>query len=106
MATTTQMRTSTKVRERTFSLTKLLDWAAILALGAGAIIMILPFLWMFSTSLRNSAENSPETVETLTPTFSNTRPRITAIVPPPPPGRSQFVRPKRPGASVSASGPA
>ena len=57
MATTTQIRTSTKVRGRTFSLAKLLDWAAILALGAGAIIMILPFLWMFSTSLRPSAES-------------------------------------------------
>ena len=57
-------------------------------------------------SLRNSAENSPDTVETLTPTFSNTRPRITAIVPPPPPGRSHVVRTKRPGGSASASGPA
>ena len=31
----------------------------------------------------NSSENS-QTVETLTPTFSNTRPRMTDITPPPP----------------------
>ena len=31
-------------------------------------------------SLRNSGENSPDTVEMLTPTFSNTRPRMTEIV--------------------------
>ncbi len=35
--------------------------------------------------LRNSSENAPKTVETLTPTFSNTRPRITDVTPPPPP---------------------
>ncbi len=57
MATTTQIRTSSKVRKYAFSAGKLLDWAAILVLGAGAIIMILPFLWMFSTSLRPSAES-------------------------------------------------
>jgi multiple sugar transport system permease protein len=57
MATTTQIRTSTKIRQRTFSLGTLLDWAAIVVLGLGAIIMILPFLWMFSTSLRASADS-------------------------------------------------
>ena len=57
MATTTQIRTSSKVRQRAFSLTKLLDWAASLVLGIGAMIMILPFLWMFSTSLRPSADS-------------------------------------------------
>ena len=31
-------------------------------------------------SLRNSGENSPDTVEMLTPTFSNTRPRISAMI--------------------------
>ena len=41
---------------------------------------------------RNSGLNSPHTVETLTPTFSNTRPRITLITPPPPPGRGHAVR--------------
>src|ERR1043165_9184147 len=40
-------------------------------------------------SLRNSGANSPNTVETLTPTFSKTRPCISAIVPPPPPPRCQ-----------------
>jgi multiple sugar transport system permease protein len=57
MATTTQLRTSTKIRQRTLGLGKLLDWAAIVVLGLGAIIMILPFLWMFSTSLRASADS-------------------------------------------------
>ena len=33
--------------------------------------------------LRNSGLNSPYTVETLTPTFSNTRPRMIDITPPP-----------------------
>jgi len=33
MATTTQIRTSTKLRQRAFSLAKLLDWAAILVLA-------------------------------------------------------------------------
>ena len=33
---------------------------------------------------RNSGANSPCTVETWTPTFSNTRPRISAMTPPPP----------------------
>ena len=33
---------------------------------------------------RNSGENSPHTVETFTPTFSNTRPRIRLMTPPPP----------------------
>jgi multiple sugar transport system permease protein len=57
MATTTQIRTASKERKRAFSLTKLLDWAAILVLGFGAIMMILPFLLMFSTSLRPAAES-------------------------------------------------
>ena len=35
-------------------------------------------------SLRNSGANSPCTVEQCTPTFSNTRPRISAMTPPPP----------------------
>jgi hypothetical protein len=51
---------------------------------------------------RNSGENSPCTVEQCTPTFSNSRPCIIDITPPPPPGlpvwsvRSQGVRTKRP----------
>src|SRR5262245_45087632 len=35
-------------------------------------------------SLRNSGANSPNTVDTWTPTFSNTRPFISDITPPPP----------------------
>ena len=45
-----------------------------------------------------SDENSPCTVETWTPTFSNRRPRITDMTPPPPAGRSHGVRSNRPGA--------
>ena len=37
-------------------------------------------------SLRNSGANSPNTVETCTPTFSNTRPFIIDMTPPPPGG--------------------
>ena len=33
---------------------------------------------------RKSGLNSPQTVETFTPTFSNTRPFITLMTPPPP----------------------
>jgi multiple sugar transport system permease protein len=57
MATTTQIRTTSAVRRRAFSASTLLNLAAIVVLGAGAIFMILPFLWMFSTSLRPSAES-------------------------------------------------
>jgi multiple sugar transport system permease protein len=57
MATTTQLRTSSALRRRAFSVGKLLDLVALLLLGLGAIFMILPFLWMFSTSLRPSAES-------------------------------------------------
>ncbi len=45
---------------------------------------------------RKASENSPATVETLTPAFSSTRPRSIAITPPPPPGRSHASRAKRP----------
>jgi multiple sugar transport system permease protein len=57
MATTTQIRTSSALRRRALGISKLLDWAAILVLGIGAIVMILPFLWMFSTSLRPASES-------------------------------------------------
>src|SRR3981081_685772 len=36
---------------------KLLGIVAMVVLGLGAIVMIMPFLWMFSTSLRPSAES-------------------------------------------------
>ncbi len=58
---------------------------------------------------RNSSLNSPETVETFTPTFSNTRPRITLITPPPPglpsgfASRAHGVRTKRASEPASAS---
>ena len=54
MATSTQIQASSAVRRRSFSLGKLLDLVAIVVLGIGAILMILPFLLMFSTSLRLS----------------------------------------------------
>ncbi len=57
-------------------------------------------------SLRNSGENSPDTVEMLTPTFSKTCPRMTEIVPPPPPGRCHSLRSKRPGGRPSGHAPA
>ena len=50
-------------------------------------------------SPRNSGENSPVTVEMLTPTFSKTRPRMTAVTPPPPSARCHGVRSNRPGAA-------
>ena len=57
--------------------------------------------------LRNSAENSPCTVEVCTPTFSKTRPCIIDMIPPPPlpSSRCHGVRSKRPGV-LSAIGPA
>jgi multiple sugar transport system permease protein len=57
MATSTQIRAGSGVRRRTFSFGKLLDLVAIVVLGVGAILMILPFLLMFSTSLRPAAES-------------------------------------------------
>src|SRR5262249_48607245 len=55
------------------------------------------------------AEKAPCTVEMLTPTFSKTRPRMTAMTPPPPSdpssvGRRHSLRSKRPG-ERSPSGP-
>ena len=62
-------------------------------------------------SLRNSGANSPNTVETWTPTFSNTRPFIIAMTPPPPGAplwsvRFHGVRMKRPGARSASGAPA
>ena len=55
--------------------------------------------------LANSGENSPNTVEIWTPTFSNTRPCIMDISPPPPGApvwslRSQASRTNLPGGPV------
>ncbi len=60
---------------------------------------------------RNSGLNVPQTVETFTPTFSNTRPRMTRISPPPPSlpssvGRCQARRSKRPGGGRRGGRPA
>jgi multiple sugar transport system permease protein len=61
MASTTDIRTRAigTVRPRDASITgdRLLGVAAIVVLGVGAILMVMPFLWMFSTSLRPSAES-------------------------------------------------
>ena len=51
---------------------------------------------------RKSVLNSPDTVETLTPTFSNTRPRIRLITPPPPSPPSSVGRDQ----AVEKDGPA
>ena len=66
------------------------------AAGPEPRVLSAPGIWA-----RNSGLNSPQTVETLTPTFSNTRPRITLIAPPPPPGRGHSVRAKRPAGIAS-----
>ena len=60
--------------------------------------------------LRNSGANSPCTVEVCTPTFSNTRPAIRLMVPPPPGApvwsvRCHGVRTKRPGARSESGAP-
>src|SRR5437879_9462599 len=61
MTTSTGIRTAPvrDVRSRAFSLTSegTLTIVAIVLLGLGAILMLMPFLWMFSTSLRPSAES-------------------------------------------------
>jgi len=61
MATTTQTGKLSKTQQRTWrnfiNLYKLPDVAATILLGVGAVLMALPFLWMFSTSLRPSAES-------------------------------------------------
>jgi multiple sugar transport system permease protein len=61
MTTTTGIRTALArdVRSRAFSVTsdRALTIVAIVLLGLGGILMLMPFLWMFSTSLRPSAES-------------------------------------------------
>src|SRR5229473_5527563 len=61
MATTTDIRPTTAraLRAQSYEITgdRLLGIAAMVALGVGAILMVMPFLWMFSTSLRPSAES-------------------------------------------------
>jgi multiple sugar transport system permease protein len=61
MATTTDIRTAAikQVRSRALNISgdRLLGVVAIVMLALGAILMLMPFLWMFSTSLRPSAES-------------------------------------------------
>lgn len=57
MATSTQMRATSRTERRVFTFERALDWAAILLLGLGAVFMALPFLWMFATSLRPVGES-------------------------------------------------
>lgn len=60
MATTTKItgaRPAQSTVHRTVIIDKLIDVVAMLILGVGAILMVMPFLWMFSTSLRPSAES-------------------------------------------------
>ena len=61
MASATEIRATAirAVRPRVASITgdRLLGIAAIVVLAVGAILMVMPFLWMFSTSLRPSAES-------------------------------------------------
>jgi multiple sugar transport system permease protein len=61
MASTTDIRTraiaAVRPREVSFTPDRLLGIIAIVVLGVGAILMVMPFLWMFSTSLRPSAES-------------------------------------------------
>ncbi len=45
------------VQHRTLTLGRVLDIVAMLVLVLGAIVMVLPFMWMFSTSLRPAAES-------------------------------------------------
>ena len=59
MASQTRSRlwTRSQTRRRVFTFNRLVDLAAILILSLGAMLMVLPFIWMFSTSLRPSAES-------------------------------------------------
>ncbi len=57
MATTAQVRTTKAVGQRQLRAGKLIDIGAMAFLTLGAILMLMPFLWMFSTSLRASSES-------------------------------------------------
>jgi len=50
-------RTSAQVQPGSSILNKLPDIVAIAVLSVGALIMLLPFLWMFATSLRPIQES-------------------------------------------------
>jgi multiple sugar transport system permease protein len=59
MATTTHDRVGGRpvAGRRPFSLDTLVDTMAIAILALGAVVMFMPFAWMFSTSLRPAAES-------------------------------------------------
>ncbi|MEN9938948.1 MAG: L-arabinose transporter permease [Chloroflexota bacterium] len=59
MATTSQVRAKSLTRRRDAApiLDRAIDWAATAALAVGAVFMALPFVWMFSTSLRPVGES-------------------------------------------------
>jgi multiple sugar transport system permease protein len=57
MATTAQVRTTKEVGRRRLNFSKVIDIGALVLLSIGAIFMFMPFLWMFSTSLRLSSES-------------------------------------------------
>lgn len=57
MATTVQVRPTNEARRRALPIGRLIDIGAISLLTLGAIVMLMPFLWMFSTSLRASSES-------------------------------------------------
>lgn len=57
MATTARVRTSKEVGQRRLNFGRVIDIVALVLLSAGAILMFMPFMWMFSTSLRASSES-------------------------------------------------
>src|SRR5215213_5712075 len=57
MATTAQVRTAKEVGQRRLSVSRVIDIGALVLLSLGALLMVMPFLWMFSTSLRSSSES-------------------------------------------------
>ena len=57
MATTSQVRTTTRTHGHTITGDRLLDFGAIIVLALGAVLMAMPFLWMFATSLRPIGES-------------------------------------------------
>jgi multiple sugar transport system permease protein len=57
MATTAQVRTTKNVGQRRLDFGRVIDIVSLVLLSLGAILMVMPFLWMFSTSLRPSSES-------------------------------------------------
>jgi multiple sugar transport system permease protein len=57
MATTSQVRVSQRSERKLITLDRSLDVLAIVVLSIGAVLMAMPFAWMFSTSLRPFGES-------------------------------------------------